>query len=83
MNRTRTESSRAAGKLISAIQKEWNEELGEQSAGITEQVMNLAMKTIVRSRSVTQYLGELWVARHKSVLQSISRLEHALANENA
>jgi len=85
MPRKRTESAEAADKLISAIQKEWGEELGESVAEVTEQIMDLAhellqahtaqaMAFILGSRTITQYLGELWVELHPSVVPAIAKL---------
>ncbi len=89
MPRSRSEEELAAGKLISAIQKEWGKEQGERTADITEEVMDLAhdllnarssdrMLEILGSRSIGEYLGELWLVRHPSVLPAIEQLESAL-----
>jgi len=89
MPRNRSEFEVAAGKLISAIQKEWNKDLGEPRAEISENVMGEAhyilqartienAKKLLGSRTVKQYLGELWVKRHPDVLPVISRLEKLL-----
>ena len=40
MAKVRSKLEAAAGKLISAIQKEWIEELGEPQAEDSERVMN-------------------------------------------
>jgi len=80
--------------LISAIQKEWGRELGESNASVSEAVMELAhellqarsaenIKSILGQRSVAEFLGELWVARHPAVVQAIQGLEEALTNEYA
>ena len=84
----KTPLEKAAGKLISSIQKEWGEEveLGNSSADISEDVMNKGhdllraaknkeVNTVLGDLNVTQYLGELWVRRHPSVKQSIARFE--------
>jgi len=94
MPRQRTEAEAAAGKLISAIQKEWGKENGESVARISENVMDLAhtlllarsaegMLQLLGTRSAKQYLGELWVARHPAVLAAIKHLEHTLKTEKA
>lgn len=81
----------AAGMLISAIQKEWREELGEPQAEFSEQVINRAhdllqaaknnnLSSVLDSLTVKQYLGEIWVRKHQSVIASISHLQ-ALINE--
>jgi Zn-dependent protease with chaperone function len=89
MAKNRTKSEIAAGKLISQIQKEWSVALGEPGADVTETVMNLAhdllkartgqaMLDILQGRTVSQYLGETWVANHPSVVSAIEQLEAAL-----
>tara|TARA_B100000965_G_scaffold87174_1_gene70686 strand:- start:1624 stop:1908 length:285 start_codon:yes stop_codon:yes gene_type:complete len=87
-------SEAAAGKLISAIQKEWGSELGEPVADESEYVMGLAhellqartakvMKGILDGKSIREYLGVDWVDSHASVLGFIEQLELAMANESA
>ena len=94
MPKSRTELEIAAGKLISAIQKEWGNELGESVAEVTEQVMGLAhsllqartyiaMRSLLGSRSIVEYLGEVWVRRHPSVEPYIESLEQVLKREQA
>ena len=89
MGRSRTESEIAAGKLVSAVQKVWGQYLGEPGAEVAEEVMNLAhellkassaqaMSEILGDRSVAQFLGETWVARHPSVNRAIDNLEATL-----
>jgi len=85
---------KAAGKLISAIQKEWGEELGESTAEVSEDVIgrghdllqaakNNEVLNVLRGLSVTQYLGELWVHRHPSVKEYIAKFEQELeASDN-
>ena len=74
---------------MSAIQKEWGQYLGESGAEVAEEVVNLAhellqarspqaMSEILSGRSVTQFLGETWVARHPSVCRAIENLEATL-----
>ncbi|WP_308365333.1 MULTISPECIES: hypothetical protein [unclassified Microbulbifer] len=94
MPREKSESEKAAGKLISAVQKEWHEELGEPQADLSEDVMGLAhellqartskaMTTLLGSRTVKQFLGERWVYDHPSVEAGIKSLEQAIERENA
>jgi len=94
MAKHRTESEIAAGQLISAIQKEWGKELGNNNAPVSEAVMDLAhellqakstenIKSILGQRTVAEFLGELWVARHPSVIPAIKGLEEALGNVHA
>ncbi len=79
MTKEKSLSQKAAGKLISSIQKEWGNELGLDSkeADISESVMDLAheilqaktadsMQELMGARSVHQYLGEIWIKNHPS-----------------
>ncbi|WP_221801838.1 hypothetical protein [Oceanobacter mangrovi] len=79
----------AAGKLISAIQREWGKELGESVAEVSECVMDKGhdllraskereVRCILGGLSVTQYLGELWVYRHPEVKELIAQFEREL-----
>lgn len=89
MPKAKTDIQKAAGKLISAIQKEWGEALGEDHAEFSEDVMNAAhdllqagtkerMRDLLGSLSVKQYLGEVWVQGHPSVKPAITALEEKL-----
>lgn len=80
---------KAAGKLISSIQKEWDNELGESVAEISEAVMDKGHELLLASKNgevrsilcglnVTQFLGELWVRRHPEVKESIAKFEREL-----
>lgn len=89
MPKKRTAIEIAAGKLVSAIQKEWGAELGTSSADVSEHVMGRAHEllqaagagtlhaTIGTSR-VSDHLGILWVKRHPNVLPAIRELESLL-----
>ena len=94
MPKHRSESEKAAGYLVSAIQKEWGNEVGESSSAISEAVLELAhellqaksagnIKRILGQRAVAEFLGELWVARHPAVTPAIRGLEDALIHEHA
>jgi len=89
MTKKKTQLEDAAGKLISAIQKEWGEELGEPAAEMSEEAMNKGhdllagaknnnVQNILKGMSVTQFLGDIWVQKHPSVKQSISNFEAVL-----
>jgi hypothetical protein len=89
MSANKTPLERAAGKLISAIQKEWGEEVGESTADVSESVMNRGhdllkaakdkeVSSVLIGQSVIQYLGEIWVRRHPSVKEYIARFEKEL-----
>ena len=90
MARSKSEFEIAAGKLISAIQKEWGKELGDPEADISENVMN-AVHVLLKSRTIEEakkilgsltvagYLGELWVRQHPDTLPAINRLEKLLS----
>ncbi|GGK66778.1 hypothetical protein [Amphritea balenae] len=94
MPRIKSASEKAAGKLISAIQKEWGEELGFPIAEESEDVMGLAhsllqartsskMKEVLDGATITQYLGEEWVSNHPSVIPAIESLIKAMEQEDA
>jgi hypothetical protein len=79
----------AAGKLISAIQREWGKELGESVAELSEDVIDKGhdllraskerkVRFILGGLRVTQYLGELWVQRHPEVKELIAQFEREL-----
>jgi hypothetical protein len=76
----------AAGKLISSIQKEWNEELGEPGAAESEAVMDKAHDILAASKdgslpsllhglSVSGFLGVPWVKQHPSIAPAILTFE--------
>lgn len=84
----KSEIRKAAGKLVSAIQKEWALELGEPGAAVSEEVMynchdllkaNSAeeLAQILNGKTVSEFLGIHWVRAHPSVLQFIKDLELA------
>ncbi|TLM73431.1 hypothetical protein ACONUD_02720 [Microbulbifer harenosus] len=94
MRREKSESEKAAGKLISAIQKEWGEEIGTPQADHSEEVMGRAhgllqartaesMRSLLKEKTVTEFLGEFWVRRHPLVKPAIIFLEKAMERENA
>lgn len=89
MPKEKSELKRALGKLISEIQKEWGDELGERGAEFSENVMDSAhdllqagtvdgVKALLAGRSVRQYLGDLWVRRHPHVETAIGVVEDLL-----
>ncbi len=86
MPKQRGELEAAAGRLISAIQKAWGAEAGEESAPESEAVMHTshglllaaksnALAAELRRRTVAQYLGESWVGRHPSVIPAVRELQ--------
>lgn len=86
MARKKTEIQKAAGKLISAIQKEWGDELGESNAEFSENVMDTAhnllqaetaerMKEVLGPMTIYQYIGEVWIQGHPRVKTAILSLE--------
>ncbi|HED51984.1 MAG TPA: hypothetical protein ENI83_00360 [Gammaproteobacteria bacterium] len=92
MARKKTELQKAAGKLISAVQKEWGDELGEPNAEFSENVMDNAhdllqagsvegIKQLLGPMTVRQYLGEVWVQAHPSVKPAISAIEEILSRD--
>jgi len=90
MPKQTTELQKALGKLISVIQKEWGEQLGEtHAAELSEDVMDLAhklyqaktaegIKKILGSLTIRQYLGDLWVQAHPNVKTAIQSVEDEL-----
>lgn len=96
MPRARTESAKAAGKLIKEIQRVWsyNIEYGQPNVSRSEDILELAhdllqardapgIKRLLGSRSVKQYLGSLWVESHPEVKTRVEQLEQAIASEAA
>ncbi len=93
MTKRRTAAEAAAGKLISAIQKEWGEELGEPTADEGEDVMGKGhdllkaakeseLRKLLSGRTVTEFLGRSWVEGHRSVIPAIEALEEAMSHES-
>ncbi len=89
MPKMKSEVERAAGKLVSAIQKEWGHDLGEAHAEFSENVVNSAhdllqassadgIRELLGARNVTQFLGEVWVRKHPTVRPAIECLEALL-----
>lgn len=89
MPKVKSELQRAIGKLISAIQKEWGEELGGMSAEFSENVMDAAhdllqagsedkIRELLNGRSVQQYIGDIWVRKHPGVDSAIREVENLL-----
>ncbi len=92
MTRKRTPLEAAAGKLISAVQREWGIEIGEPQAVESENVMHnchvllQAAKTgsltfALSGISVTEFLGSNWVTSHPNVLPYIRFLESLMSGE--
>lgn len=87
MPRNRTPLEKAAGKLISAIQREWMAELGDLQADASEAVMHAShellqaasafgsISSVIGGGSVSEFLGRVWVDAHPSVLPAIRSLE--------
>lgn len=79
----------AAGKLISAIQKEWGEEAGRPESAVSEEVMHTShglLQAAIRdgsiasalgTRTVAEFLGVQWVHEHPKVWPYIQALEAA------
>ena len=89
MSPQRTPIEAAAGKLISAIQKEWTAELGEPCAEQSEHAMNRAHSLLqaakagvagecLQGQSVAQYLGQSWVQQHPAVVPFINAMKACL-----
>jgi hypothetical protein len=93
MTKHRTEAEAAAGKLISAIQKEWGEELGDPVAGESEDAMSKGhdllkaakerqIQKLLNGGAIADYIGRSWVGRHRSVIPAIEALEEAISRES-
>ncbi len=91
MPKKKTQAESAAGKLISAIQKEWTAELGEPQDEESEAVMHKAHDLLINANnieqalkcmSVTQFLGTVWVYKHPKIKQAILNFEVALKENN-
>ena len=84
MSKERTPLEAAAGKLISAIQKEWLEHSGEPGSEISEEVMHTSHELLSAAKagsleglsasSITEFLGSTWVEAHPRVLPFIEAL---------
>ena len=94
MPRQRGELEAAAGRLISAIQKEWTAELGMTTAPESEEILHnshdLLLAAKARSleselggRTVAQYLGEEWIDRHPNVIPAVRELQILIKGEHA
>lgn len=94
MPKQRGELEAAAGRLISAIQKEWSAEAGEKSAPESEAVMNTSHGLLLAAKSqtldselggrtVAQYLGESWVGRHPNVIPAVRELQLLIKGKHA
>ena len=92
MSGHKTKSSKAAGKLISAVQKEWGRELGETQADESELVMNNAhnllqartasnMLELLAEESIAEYLGVSWLRDRPNVIDAVRALELAIESE--
>ena len=89
MPRKRTELKKALGKLITAIQKEWREQAGEEYAEFSEEVMNSAhillqagsvekVSKVLGPLTLRQYLGEVWLQAHPKVKPAMLVVESLL-----
>lgn len=89
MVKIKSELQKAAGKLISTIQKEWGEELGNSNANFSERVMDAAhdilqagsaeqARELLGALTVRQFLGDVWVQSHPEVIPAILAIENAL-----
>jgi hypothetical protein len=89
MPRSRSPLERAAGQLISAIQREWHAEIGEPAAAESEAVMHAShgllqaaksgsLVAVVGDKSISEFLGKEWVKAHPRVLPYIEALESCI-----
>lgn len=87
MVRTRSPLEHAAGRLISAIQKVFIDEMGTGGSEESEAVMDRAhsllqaakrcetLADVLEQKSISEFLGATWVSRHPQVHGSIAQLE--------
>ncbi|WP_143006760.1 hypothetical protein [Aquimonas voraii] len=93
MARHRTALQRAAGDLVSAVQKVWILQLGEADASSSERALGLAhqlfqaaasageLRAALGARSIEEFLGDAWVLRHPSTHEAIEALKSVLISE--
>ncbi|MDR0777193.1 MAG: hypothetical protein LBE81_11235 [Azonexus sp.] len=87
MPRKRSELEKAAGKLISAIQREWSDEAGLDCSAESEEVMHRSHdllqaakggsfdSAVLGGSSIAQFLGDRWVEQHPHVISAIKELQ--------
>jgi len=86
MPKKRSELEVAAGRLVSAIQKEWTAEIGEDSARESEAIVHRShgllqaakaqtLGKLLGERTVAHYVGESWLKRHPRVLAAVRELQ--------
>jgi len=94
MVKVRTPLEREIGKLIVAVQQEWNRHAGED--GIwqeSEQVMYRShdllkqakaenLQSFLADRTVSQFLGESWLKRHPQVMRFVRPIEKSVPGSN-
>ena len=94
MSRNRTPVEAAAGKLISAVQREWSAEAGDPASAASESVMNSShallqaakagsIAPVLGSGTVSDFLGKQWVQAHPNVWPHIQVLEALALGERA
>jgi hypothetical protein len=94
MSRERTPLEAAAGKLISAVQKEWSELAGEPAAQEAEEVTNRAhellqacasgsLKELLAGRSAREFLDAVWVEMHPALGAYTEAFDAALKGGNS
>jgi hypothetical protein len=94
MPRKRSELKKAAGKLVSAIQKEWSAEAGLDCASESEEILDQSHTllqavdgdsfdaSVLNGSSIAQFLGESWVSRHPRVIPAIEHLHRCIKESN-
>lgn len=86
MKAYRTPLEASAGRLISAVQREWHAEAGERSSADSEEVMHSChvllqaskrgcLSVTLGQKNVAQFLGAHWVAAHPNVAAAITEFE--------
>ena len=86
MPKKRSEYHAAVGKLISAVQKEWANEVGTSTSEFTQAVISAGhlllnakdleqARELLGGRTVQQFLGDVWVRKHPLVKDYIDRVQ--------
>lgn len=84
-----SDPSRQLSKLIAAIRRQWQEELGEPEAPVTEAVMNRAhtlltaidkstLATVLAGNTVEAYLGFDWIENNPWSRPHVARISALL-----
>jgi len=94
MPRIKTQSAKAAGMLIKAIDRVWMEAIEEGGgAKVAEDKLGMAhnllqastaegMRNILGKKSMQQHFGNLWIESYPKIKQAVKNLELAIEQES-